>query len=74
MTPEPKVLAATGGAVGTGIAVWVLQTFVFHGTLPVPLSDAVQVVAPAVVAFASGWLAKHVQRPEPPVAAPVVKP
>lgn len=67
ITPEPKVVAASGGAVVTGMVVWALQSFAFHGDLPMPVSDAVQVFAPAVVAFIAGWLAKHANRAPVPV-------
>ena len=61
---ELKVSAATIATALSGLAVWVLQTYVFRGDVPMPVSAAVQVVVPAVVAFLAGYLAKHTPRPD----------
>jgi hypothetical protein len=61
---ETKVTAATVGAVLSSLGVWALQTFVFHGDLPLPVSVAVQTLVPGAVAFVSGYLARHTPRPD----------
>lgn len=61
---EYKVSAATAGAALASLGMWALQTFVFHGDLPLPVSVAVQTLVPAVVAFAAGWFTKHTPRPD----------
>lgn len=65
MNIEPKVAAATWGAVLSALLVWVLETYAFHGSLPDPVNAAVQTLIPGIVAFVSGWLAQHVDRPAP---------
>lgn len=62
---EVKVSAATVAAAVSGFAVWVAQTYWFHGAVPLPVVAAVQVVVPAVCAFAAGWFAKHTPRADP---------
>lgn len=61
---EYKVSAATVGAALASLGMWALQTFVFHGDLPLPVSVAVQVLVPGMVAFFSGYWTKHTPRPD----------
>ncbi len=61
---ELKVSAAAWATALSSLAVWALQTYVFKGEVPVPVSAAVQVVIPTFVTFAAGYLAKHTPRPD----------
>jgi hypothetical protein len=61
---ETKVTAATIGAAVSGLGLWALQTYVFKGELPLPVTAAVQTIVPAIVAFIAGWLAQHTPRPD----------
>jgi hypothetical protein len=61
-TPEPKVVAATGGSAFAGLVEWLLDTYVFHGSVPGPVGTFVYIAAPAAAAFVAGWSAKHVNR------------
>ena len=61
---ETKVQAATVASAVSGLGLWALQTYVFHGEVPLPVLAAVQVVVPAVVTFVAGWLAPHTPRPD----------
>lgn len=58
-TVSPKVTAAGAGAAAAGLVTWVLQTYVFHGEIPVPVAGALDVLVPGIVAFVSGWLVRH---------------
>ena len=57
---ETKVKAASAGAgVGAaiaGVALWLLGEYVFGGDVPEPVSAAVWVLVPAVLAWAAGYL------------------
>lgn len=61
---ETKVTAATIGAAVSGLGLWALQTYVFKGELPLPVTAAVQTIVPAIVTFIAGWLAQHTPRPD----------
>jgi hypothetical protein len=61
---ETKVSAATIAAAVSGLVLWALQSYVFKGELPAPVAAAVQVIVPAVVTFAAGYLAPHTPRPD----------
>ena len=61
---EVKVSAATIASAVSGLGLWALQTYVFHGEVPLPVLAAVQTVVPAIVTFAAGWLAPHTPRPD----------
>ena len=65
---EAKVSAATAAAAVSSLAVWVLQAYVFRGDVPPPVAAAVQVVVPAVITFAVGWLTRHTPRVDPDAA------
>jgi hypothetical protein len=61
---ESKVSAATIATAASGLAVWALQTYAFHGELPLPVAAAVTTVVPALCAFIAGWAARHTPRPD----------
>ena len=61
---ETKVTAATIAAALTGVGLWVLQTYAFHGDVPLPVLAAVQTIVPAAVTFAAGYMAPHTPRPD----------
>lgn len=64
---EPKVKAASAGAAVTGLVLWALGTYAFHGAVPGPVDAAVLTLGPGAVAAVAGWWARHVDRPgEPP--------
>lgn len=75
---ERKVKAATGGAtVGTAaaaLATWALVRYVFpkdmDPTVEAEIVAAIPAATGGLLAFASGWLAKHTPRTPVP-AAPV---
>jgi hypothetical protein len=72
---ERKVKAgaagAGGGAVLGELINWVLDDYIITpnvtGDLPTPVSMAVVLAAAAVVAFVSGYIAKHAPRPDLPM-------
>lgn len=61
---EVKVTASSIAAALTGAGLWALQSYVFHGDVPLPVLAAVQTLVPAVVTFAAGYLAPHTPRPD----------
>jgi uncharacterized membrane protein YfcA len=63
MNVEPKVTAATSGAIVAAGVCWLLTQYLFHGVLPVPVEAVVDIVVPGVVAFLGGYLARHQDRP-----------
>jgi len=74
---EAKVKASTGGA-GLGAAlggalVWAIDTYVhtpgIEGDLPVAPRVLLLALAAAIVAYASGWQARHTPRPPDPDAS-----
>ena len=67
---ETKVTAATIAAALTGVGLWVLQTYAFHGDVPLPVLAAVQTIVPAAVTFAAGYLAPHTPRPDLGITQP----
>lgn len=66
---EVKVSAATVAAAVSSLIVWALQQYAFRGEVPLPVSAAVQVVVPAVCAFAAGFAARHTPRTDVDAAA-----
>ena len=72
---ETKVQAGTLSAAVAGVALWVLQTYVFKGGMPQGLESLVYLAVPAVLAGAAGYLAPHTHRPDlaPPPAVPPVQ-
>lgn len=69
-TVEPKVKAASAGAAVTGLALWALGRYVFHGAVPVPVDAVVELVGPGAAAFLAGWWTRHVDRPATAPAQP----
>lgn len=65
---EYKVSAAAIATAVSGVVVWALQTYAFHGDLPLPVSAFVQTVVPALVALAAGYMAPHTPRADTAVA------
>lgn len=61
---EAKVSAATIASAVSGLGLWALQVYVFHGEVPLPVVAATMTVVPAIVTFAAGWLAPHTPRPD----------
>lgn len=61
-TIETKVTAAGAGALVAALVVTLLR-HVLGGDVPPAVVDAVNVLVPAAVAFAAGWLARHTPRP-----------
>ena len=61
---EVKVSAATIASAVSGLGLWALQTYVFRTDVPLPVIAAVQVVVPAIVTFAAGYMAPHTPRPD----------
>jgi hypothetical protein len=69
---EPKVQAAGVIAAVSGAALWLLQHYVFKGTVPDGVVSMVYFVVPGVLAVAAGWLAPHQSRT--PVPVPMLSP
>ena len=69
---ETKVRAGTLSAAAAGVALWVLQTYVFKGGMPQGVESLVYLAVPAVLAGAAGYLAPHTHRPglTPPAPPP----
>ena len=65
---EAKVQAGTGAAAASGLALWLLGTYVFRGGVPDVIVSWVYVLVPAALTFAAGYLAKHTPRPAPAAA------
>lgn len=59
---EPKVRAASSAAAVTGLVLWALGSYVFHGSVPDPVAAAVLTLGPGVAAAVAGWWARHVNR------------
>jgi hypothetical protein len=64
---EIKVPVTAIASALSGVGVWALQTYVFHGDVPVPVEVAIQTLVPALIGFGAGWLAPHTPRPDIPV-------
>jgi hypothetical protein len=64
---EPKVQAATASAAITAgmivpVVLWLLGAYVFGGTVPPQLADALTMLLTAGLTFAAGYRARHVDR------------
>lgn len=66
---ESKVKAAAFGAALAGLGVWVLETYAFKGSVPIPVQAVIDIAIPAIVAFAAGFVAKHTFRNDPDAVA-----
>jgi uncharacterized protein (DUF697 family) len=62
---EPKVQAATGAALITGVLVTLLGRY-WTGGVPQAVVDIVGGIVSATLTFAAGWAAKHTDRNTPP--------
>lgn len=62
---ETKVKAAAFGAALAGVCVWALETYAFHGTVPLPIQALIDIAIPAIAAFGLGFSAKHTARTDP---------
>lgn len=64
---ERKVTAATAGAVVTAVIIWLFDTYVFNGTgTPEPVANFIELAVLGLGTFASGWIARHTPRTDPP--------
>lgn len=71
---EPKTKAATGGAAAGAITsafvIWLLDELVWNGAqapeVPFPVTAMVGLVITSALAYAGGYFARHVNRPNPP--------
>lgn len=55
---HPKVAASSSGALVSAALVWVIEHYAFHDATPGVLDAAFQVLVPALVALAAGWLTR----------------
>lgn len=62
---EAKVKWGGAGAAVGGVVVWVLETYVFHGVVPVPVQAFVDLAVPALLALVGGYVARHTFRNDP---------
>jgi hypothetical protein len=73
---ETKVKASTGASFAAGLALWILQKYVFKNeAVPDVLQSWIYAVAPAVITFGAGYWVHHTHRPDlppGPVLVPVV--
>jgi hypothetical protein len=69
----PKTQAAGLAGVLSGAVIYLLQTYVFKGTLNPGLVSLIYVAVPGILAFAAAYLAPHQVRPGDP-GAPVLPP
>jgi hypothetical protein len=56
LTPGPKPNITASGYTATvlgivGLAIWLLQTYVYHHAVPAPIQAAIFAVAPGIVAY-----------------------
>lgn len=70
---ETKVQAASLSAAAAGVALWVLQTYVFKGSMPQGVESLVYLAVPGIVAGVAGYVAPHTHRPDLPAPAPLPK-
>ena len=69
---EAKTQAAGVAGVVSGALIWILQTYVFKGTVDPGLVSLIYAAVPGVLAFAAAWLAPHTHRPDLTPAPPAV--
>jgi hypothetical protein len=62
---EAKVKWGGAGAAVGGLVVWALETYVFHGSVPVPVQAFIDLAVPAGLAWVLGYAAKHTFRDDP---------
>lgn len=68
---ESKVKAATFGAALAGVLVWVLETYLFHASVPMPLQALIDIAIPAGAVFAAGYTTRHTPRADPDASVPL---
>jgi hypothetical protein len=68
----PKTQAAGVAGAVAGAVIWVLQTYVFKGTVNPGLASLIYVAVPGVLAFGAAYIAPHQVRPAdvPPPTPP----
>lgn len=72
-SPTPTYYSAIGGAL-TGLVLWALGTYAFkNGQVPGPVSGAVYIILPAVVAGVAGFFTRKEAKAEQ-AAADAVQP
>lgn len=59
---EKKVRNASAVSIAVGLAMWLLESYVFGGQVPGPVAEAVAYAVPGIVAFVVGWVTEHTQR------------
>jgi hypothetical protein len=67
---ETKTQAAGLAGAVSGVAVYLLQTYVFKGTLNAGLVSLIYAAVPGVLAFGAAYLAPHTPRPAAPAPSP----
>jgi hypothetical protein len=45
--------------------VWALETYVFKGTVPIPIQALIDIAIPAIAAFGVGYAVHHTWRNDP---------
>jgi hypothetical protein len=71
---ETKVKAATAAAALAGVAVWVLDRYLFGGDTPEPVEVLIYLIAPGLAAAAAGFWAHHTLRTDPKSGAGAAPP
>ena len=66
---EAKVQAGTLAATVAGAIVYILQEYVFKGTVNAGLVSLIYAAVPGALALAAGYYAPHTSRPVPAPAA-----
>jgi hypothetical protein len=62
----PKVQAASLSAAVAGAVLYLLQQYVFRGSVPAGVESLIYLAVPGVVALVAGYLAPHQVRPADP--------
>ena len=71
MPVHPKVKSATLAAAVSGVLVWALSRYLFHGLIPAGYVAEIDAAVPALLTFIAGWLtpSKKAAPPAPLAAA-----
>jgi ABC-type Fe3+ transport system permease subunit len=70
----PKVQAASLSAAVAGAVLYLLQQYVFRGSVPAGVESLIYLAVPGVVALVAGYLAPHQVRPGDPAPATAPQP
>lgn len=62
--PERKVTTSTAAAAVAGLVIWLLDKYVFTGSVPDPVALAINVLMPGILAFVVGYFTRHTHRPD----------